>query len=915
MPIAHHRQDILEHCRDTAKLVKQLASVLKGLEADVESLRRENVSLRKTVLAAVPQGEWHEPWRPTVPEPEEAQEPEKVEKVTSANPLQTRSTPPPSARIATPPLVMQPPERPPAVTQPAVVQPAVAQFATQPQERMLPATQLAQGPAGTAGAGTAGDGAEGCLARAIDQLAKESACGKQGQHRLIAVLGARPALRRLCPTDSEPMPVVLVPTPEQVQRPMAPTVWAVEQAIWLSAESVDHLADKVQILDKETIFSASTAVDGLNRGELSCPDDFCVVYSASSRGYYMLYRQGLCEKAMALVEEAAPPLNGENEGQTMQRGEDLGATLTQLVRAKDNNDPVQAEELLRQALHLGPVEEAYDHLILAYDRCDQQAKEWTWRALQSGHVPKDECFFSIVNAGCREGAAVKVEETMMHMMHLRIRPSREVFDRVIGLFAKQRNPMKVEEWLLNAGQSGWTPHQAAFEAVVKLYAEVDTMKAEETAPSSAIQEWLRRSQETQYSLPDSCYYPVVMGLMQNGNPEKAEDVLSMMKVNGFPIDDGVLQEVISLHAEAGNCYRAEHLLDSNPPGGCNLDDLRLSIIDSALRQGEVELADRQLGQLQDPEINRTKQVAAALSERGEAPRAKVVLENHCHVSGEAPPEICTMLLSVCANLGDLRGAEAAAQLLLQSGPLSEAQVALLRQTLGDRAEGLLAAPRAQPQKAAPATSRGALMQTQSKELHNGNDSALRDLIARHTNIEIVEDYDAAPSEASPFVPTPVCRGATGEELHWYVGQQAEALPKVKWIVKKPSVMQRVLLEGGLGFAESAEDGDWDTDDLERLVFEMLKLENVRSELGWRVLPLVSMIFWGALKWKVFPGNSLTGAKSNIANTYDVLDSPKLYEKMPGHPAQESLCSQLVVCDEAVGVLVRDEDAAMAQAIA
>eukprot|EP00439_Symbiodinium_sp_Y106_P005622 s2773_g1.t1 len=46
--------DILEHCRDTAKLVKQLASVLKGLEADVESLRRENHSLRKTVLAAVP---------------------------------------------------------------------------------------------------------------------------------------------------------------------------------------------------------------------------------------------------------------------------------------------------------------------------------------------------------------------------------------------------------------------------------------------------------------------------------------------------------------------------------------------------------------------------------------------------------------------------------------------------------------------------------------------------------------------------------------------------------------------------------------------------------------------------------------------------------------------------------------------
>ncbi|CAE7836964.1 unnamed protein product, partial [Symbiodinium microadriaticum] len=101
------QQDILEHCRDTAKLVKQLASVLKGLEADVESLRRENHSLRKTVLAAVPSGQNHDESSRGGADPDDHD----VTVVASsmaiaaphANPLQTRATPPPSARLAQPP--------------------------------------------------------------------------------------------------------------------------------------------------------------------------------------------------------------------------------------------------------------------------------------------------------------------------------------------------------------------------------------------------------------------------------------------------------------------------------------------------------------------------------------------------------------------------------------------------------------------------------------------------------------------------------------------------------------------------------------------------------------------------------------------------------------------------------------------
>lgn len=43
------QEDILGHCRDTARLVNQLAAALRGLEADVNALRQENKTLRKTL--------------------------------------------------------------------------------------------------------------------------------------------------------------------------------------------------------------------------------------------------------------------------------------------------------------------------------------------------------------------------------------------------------------------------------------------------------------------------------------------------------------------------------------------------------------------------------------------------------------------------------------------------------------------------------------------------------------------------------------------------------------------------------------------------------------------------------------------------------------------------------------------------
>jgi len=49
------------------------------------------------------------------------------------------------------------------------------------------------------------------------------------------------------------------------------------------------------VLKEEVSSSISLAVDSLNEGIIRCDSDFCIVYSASQNGYYLLFR--LCAKA------------------------------------------------------------------------------------------------------------------------------------------------------------------------------------------------------------------------------------------------------------------------------------------------------------------------------------------------------------------------------------------------------------------------------------------------------------------------------------------------------------------------------------------------------------------------------------------------------------------------------------------
>lgn len=137
---------------------------------------------------------------------------------------------------------------------------------------------------------------------------------------------------------------------------------------------------------------------------------------------------------------------------------------------------------------------------------------------------------------------------------------------------------------------------------------------------------------------------------------------------------------------------------------------------------------------------------------------------------------------------------------------------------------------------------------------------LKDLVARRTNVVVVDAPDGMPAE-------PPSDG------------------RAYWYVKHEDVYRRVLLQGDLGLAESYMEGLWETNNLELMVREMIKLEGVKSELGLAGLPLLFGALIGSLKWLLFPGNSPTGAKENIAQHYDV--SLKLYEQMLGPTMQYS----------------------------
>lgn len=495
--------------------------------------------------------------------------------------------------------------------------------------------------------------------------------------------------------------------------------WHIDQTIWLGLEGdEENFIDKARLLATDTIVSIGAAVEGLNRGTLKCSEDFCIAYSMSNRGYYLLYRRGLREQAAALVARPSEVVaavasraslpSAESEG-TLPAGsmtllpsaktEPAAALQPQLLprqplpQANQQVAPGSAaavpaaavtgpEETLLEQLRGGlqPSEEVFDSAIAAVgaDATPESVakiEEWLMLALEMEVAISEASFNTVVVASCKAGLPEKAEDVLLQMMQLGRRPSKEIFDVIIRLFSDRGDALKVEEWLLHAGQSGWTPESPAFEAVVLLYAQIDAAKAEE---------WLSRAQQTEYRLSDMCFEAVVKAFVRVGNHKKAHDWLSRMLNDDRHPSEATLHQSVTLLIGAGDVPNAEiWLAQLAARPNAAIESPCLALFNAAMRAGDLACAERQLEALGDTDPGRTENVAMAYANRGDAARAKAVLERYRSLGGAPTQEINLAMLSTCATAGDREGAEAIARMLAHTGHLSKSEVPVLAQVMGD----------------------------------------------------------------------------------------------------------------------------------------------------------------------------------------------------------------------------------------
>ena len=74
--------------------------------------------------------------------------------------------------------------------------------------------------------------------------------------------------------------------------------WSASQSFYLGPEGeADKHFMQVRVLEKSLVSSVNTAVENLNGGIIRCPCGLCIVYSASSKAYFCLYRDDKKEVA------------------------------------------------------------------------------------------------------------------------------------------------------------------------------------------------------------------------------------------------------------------------------------------------------------------------------------------------------------------------------------------------------------------------------------------------------------------------------------------------------------------------------------------------------------------------------------------------------------------------------------------
>lgn len=106
--------------------------------------------------------------------------------------------------------------------------------------------------------------------------------------------------------------------------------WSAMQTFMLNNEGGHgNIFEHAPLLDSNSVSSVGNAIDQLNDGTLSCRGGICVVYSASNRAYFLLYRDDQLDAATSMMSQAAGERRAEQlTAPRMPQVPSLPATLT-----------------------------------------------------------------------------------------------------------------------------------------------------------------------------------------------------------------------------------------------------------------------------------------------------------------------------------------------------------------------------------------------------------------------------------------------------------------------------------------------------------------------------------------------------------------------------------------------------------
>eukprot|EP00927_Polykrikos_kofoidii_P034548 TRINITY_DN29297_c0_g1_i1.p1 TRINITY_DN29297_c0_g1~~TRINITY_DN29297_c0_g1_i1.p1 ORF type:complete len:1542 (+),score=258.49 TRINITY_DN29297_c0_g1_i1:62-4627(+) len=541
-------KEILDHCRDTSRLVNQLAAVLKGLEADVDSLRKENKSLRNTMAQVVPKdGQIDESCSGGVVDVVNEQgghvSPPSGTGCSggvAGQAFQSRSRPPqpPGSRSGVPRASGAGTLRAVASTT-SVATPAVTASSGSGRRSQLGRHSGAQGSAtslwtapldlghvssaaATQGAVMTADvtklasphgSAHGSSSASViaaqaaapsvppfqPQLQKQSSTPRGGAgtgHTMSqrpTERGATPGSDRQRSTKSlgnNSTPVKGVGSSTSYRE-----VWSVDQKLWLGKEwetIESHLTKKsVRVLDGSAAVSVTQAAEELNSEAIKCPEDMCVVYSPGAEGYYLLFRRGRGEEAASLMRDiqAANAATAALAAATI-------ATLQTLPRSKPTKKamcPLPSDGLSSPGCATPfPVEEDQGDEHGSADEAGGKAPS----TVASVHVTLEPLPTQVattmvpvdlaaqVEACARRGDAEGAEEFLSRMLREGVEPTGAVFDAVVASLEQKGESAKAEAWVTQALDKGITPNDACFE-VAMLHA---VRQALQSPPGQAQQE-------------------------------------------------------------------------------------------------------------------------------------------------------------------------------------------------------------------------------------------------------------------------------------------------------------------------------------------------------------------------------------------------------------------------------------------